>query len=311
MAEEAKPSTPPAKAKEPREATDVKGAKAQKASGGKPDLATLLGLVLALGGILGGLIIEGGKIKDILQFTAAMIVLGGTIGAVMIATPMRVLKGAMHRLIGVFLDKTPSFSNLIENLVGYATKARKGGLVGLEEDAMATPDPFLQKALMLVVDGTDLQELRTMLEIDITLDEHHGEAEAKVFESAGGFSPTIGIIGAVLGLIQVMKNLANIDEVGHGIAVSFVATVYGVGAANLLFLPAAAKIKASIQLETQRKEMILEAASGIIEGLNPKIIRAKLAGYAQNESVKAKKTKEKTADTKAKVDQKIPAPAKA
>src|SRR5207253_2582762 len=146
------------------------GKKGAKTPGGKPDIATLLGFVLALGGILGGLLIEGGKIKDILQFTAAMIVLGGTIGAVMIPTPMRVLKGAASRFVGVFLDKSPSFSILIENLVGYATKARKGGLVGLEEDAMASPDPFLQKALMLVVDGTDLQELRKMLEIDITLD---------------------------------------------------------------------------------------------------------------------------------------------
>jgi chemotaxis protein MotA len=185
--------------------------------------------------------------------------------------------------------------------------------VGLEEDAQASPDPFLQKALMLVVDGTDLQELRTMLEIDITLDEHHGEAEGKVFESAGGFSPTIGIIGAVLGLIQVMKNLANIDEVGHGIAVSFVATVYGVGAANLLFLPAAAKIKASIQLETQRKEMILEAVCGIIEGLNPKLIRSKLAGYAHNEAGKGKKAKAKAGDSTTKADEKpaAPVPAKA
>jgi chemotaxis protein MotA len=263
-------------------------AKKAKGGGGKPDLATLLGFALALGGILGGLLIEGGKIKDILQFTAAMIVLGGTIGAVMIATPLRVLKGAAHRLVGVFLDSSPSFTDLIEHLVGYASKARKSGLVGLEEDAQATPDAFLKKALILVVDGTDLQELRSMLEIDITLDEAHGEAEGKVFESAGGFSPTIGIIGAVLGLIQVMKNLANIDEVGHGIAVSFVATVYGVGAANLLFLPAAAKIKAAIHLETQRKEMIVEAVCGIIEGLNPKLIRSKLEGYAQNEPVKKK-----------------------
>ena len=292
---------------------DAKAVKAKKGASGKPDLATLLGFALALGGILGGLLIEGGKIRDILQFTAAMIVLGGTIGAVMIATPMRVLKGAAHRLVGVFLDSSPSFSDLIDNLVGYATKARKGGLVGLEEDAQATSDPFLQKALMLVVDGTDLQELRTMLEIDITLDEHHGEAEGKVFESAGGFSPTIGIIGAVLGLIQVMKNLANIDEVGHGIAVSFVATVYGVGAANLLFLPAAAKIKSAIQLETQRKEMILEAVCGIIEGLNPKLIRSKLAGYTHSDPVKAKKPKAKAGDASSKVDDKpaAPVPAKA
>jgi chemotaxis protein MotA len=285
---------------------DAKAGKAKKSAGGKPDLATILGFVLALGGILGGLLIEGGKIKDILQFTAAMIVLGGTIGAVMIATPLRVLKGAAHRLIGVFFDSSPSFTDLIDNLVGYATKARKGGLVGLEEDAQASSDPFLQKALMLVVDGTDLQELRTMLEIDITLDEQHGEAEGKVFEAAGGFSPTIGIIGAVLGLIQVMKNLANIDEVGHGIAVSFVATVYGVGAANLVFLPAAAKIKAAIHLETQRKEMILEAVCGIIEGLNPKLIRSKLAGYAHNEG-KAKSKQKGGAN--AKVDEKAPAPA--
>jgi chemotaxis protein MotA len=259
-----------------------------KGKGGKPDLASLAGFALALGGILGGLLIEGGKIKDILQFTAAMIVLGGTVGAVMIATPLRVLKGAAHRLVGVFIDSSPSFSDLIDLLVGYATKARKSGLVGLEDDAQGSPDPFLKKALILVVDGTDLQELRSMLEIDIALDEAHGEAEGKVFEAAGGFSPTIGIIGAVLGLIQVMKNLANIDEVGHGIAVSFVATVYGVGAANLLFLPAAAKIKAAIHLETQRKEMIVEAVSGIIEGLNPKLIRSKLEGYTVNEPAKKK-----------------------
>jgi chemotaxis protein MotA len=271
------------------EATKV----APKAGIGKPDLATILGLIVALGSILGGLLFEGGKIGDIVQFTAAMIVMGGTCGAVMVATPLRVLIGAAKRLLGVFFDPSVSFTELIEQLVAYATKARKGGLVGLEEDAQATPDLFLQKALMLAVDGTDLQELRKMLEIDMAINEHRGEAEAKVFESAGGFAPTIGIIGAVLGLIQVMKNLANIDEVGHGIAVSFVATVYGVGAANLLFLPAATKIKARINLETQRQEIILEAISAIIEGLNPKLIRAKLEGYAHGEPVKAKPKEEK------------------
>jgi chemotaxis protein MotA len=255
---------------------------------GKPDLATILGLLIAVGAILGGLLFEGGKLGDVLQFTAAMIVMGGTMGAVMVATPLVVLIGAAKRLMGVFFDTSAPFGELIEELVGYATKARKGGLVGLEEDAQASSDLFLQKALILAVDGTDLQELRKMLEIDMALTEHHGEAEAKVFESAGGFAPTIGIIGAVLGLIQVMKNLANIDEVGHGIAVSFVATVYGVGAANLLFLPAAAKIKARIHLEVQRQEMILEAVSGIIEGLNPKLIRSKLEGYALGEPAKPK-----------------------
>jgi chemotaxis protein MotA len=266
---------------------------ASKAGAGKPDLATILGLLVAIGSILGGLLIEGGKVNDVLQFTAAMIVLGGTLGAVMVATPLRVLIGAAKRLMGVFFEPTISFHDLIEQLVTYAMKARKGGLVGLEEDAQASSDPFLQKALMLAVDGTDLQELRNMLEIDMGLTEAHGEAEAKVFEAAGGFSPTIGIIGAVLGLIQVMKNLANIDEVGHGIAVSFVATVYGVGVANLLFLPAATKIKARIHLEAQRHEMILEAICGIIEGLNPKLIRVKLEAYALGEPVKAKGKEEK------------------
>jgi len=254
-----------------------------KPRAGKFDLATGLGIVLAFAGIIGGLLIEGGKIKDIIQFTAFMIVMGGTVGAVLIATPLPVVKGAGKRLAGVFVSTPPSFLTLIQELVTYATKARKSGLVGLEEDAQASADAFLKKTLMLAVDGTDLQDLRKMIEIDIDLDEHHGEAEAKVFESAGGFAPTIGIIGAVLGLIQVMKNLANIDEVGHGIAVSFVATVYGVGAANLLFLPAAAKIKAAVHLETRRKEMILEAVCGIIEGLNPKLIHAKLEGFAHGE----------------------------
>ena len=130
-------------------------------------------------------------------------------------------------------------------------------------------------------------------QLEIELEEHHAEAEAKVFECAGGYAPTVGIIGAVMGLIQVMKNLANIDEVGHGIAVAFVATVYGVGIANLFFLPVAAKIKARIHDETQRKELILEGVSGIVEGLNPKLIRIKLQAYSQGTPAKENKSAEK------------------
>ena len=136
-----------------------------------------------------------------------------------------------------------------------------------------------------------------MLELEIELEEHHAEAEAKVFEAAGGYAPTIGIIGAVLGLIQVMKNLANIEEVGHGIAVAFVATVYGVASANLLFLPAATKIKARIASEIRRKELIIEGVSGIVEGLNPKLMRAKLEAYSMGEP--EKKTKEKKSPERA------------
>ncbi|PYT17771.1 MAG: flagellar motor protein [Acidobacteria bacterium] len=247
----------------------------------KPDLATLGGMVVALGGLLGGLLVEGVKIRDVPQFTAAMIVLGGTAGAVMVSTPLTTLIAAMKRMASIFFDSTLQLDGLITEVIGYATKARKNGLVSLEQEAMLIEDPFLNKALNLAVDGTDLQEIRRMLELEIDLEEQHAEAEAKVFESAGGYAPTVGIIGAVMGLIQVMKNLANIDELGHGIAVAFVATVYGVGVANLFFLPAASKIKARAHAETQRKELILEGISGIVEGLNPKLIRAKLEAFAR------------------------------
>ena len=246
----------------------------------KPDLASLAGIVIAFGGILGGLIIEGGKLKDVAQFTAALIVLGGTFGAVMVSVPLKTLIGGLKRLKGVFFDPKVEIDGMIEEVIGFATKARKNGLVSLEQEAFAIEDPFLRKALTLAVDGTDLQEIRKMLELEIGLEEQHSEAEAKVFESAGGYAPTVGIIGAVMGLIQVMKNLANIDEVGHGIAVAFVATVYGVGLSNLFLLPAASKIKARIHAQTQRKELILEGVTGIVEGMNPKLIRAKLESYS-------------------------------
>jgi chemotaxis protein MotA len=262
-----------------------------KQAGAKLDLATIAGLVVALGGIIGGLLIEGGKLRDVAQFTAGLIVLGGTAGAVMVSTPMPVLKGAARRLIGVLFDSTQPMDGVVEEMIAYATKARKQGLVSLEQEALAIEDPFLKKAMNLAVDGTDIQEIRKMLELEIDLDQHHVEAEAKVFEHAGGYAPTVGIIGAVLGLIQVMKNLANIDEVGHGIAVSFVATVYGVGSANLLFLPAATKIKSRARSETQRKELILEGVCGIVEGLNPKLIRSKLEAYTHRAPAKKKSAK--------------------
>jgi chemotaxis protein MotA len=256
-----------------------RGSKPGRRGASKPDLITVTGLVVALSGILGGLLMEGGKIKDIVQLTAAMIVLCGTAGAVMVSTPAHVLKGAMKRLVGVFLDSPADLNSIAEELIDYASKARKNGLVSLEQEVEAIVDPFLRKALTLAVDGTDLQEMRKMLELEIDMEERIGDAEAKVFENAGGYAPTIGIIGAVLGLIQVMKNLANIDEVGHGIAVSFVATVYGVASANLLFLPVAQKIKARQTAQAERKELILEGVAGIVEGLNPKLIREKLGAF--------------------------------
>jgi chemotaxis protein MotA len=263
------------------------------------DLASISGLAIALAGILGGLLLEGGKLSDVAQFTAALIVLGGTAGAVMVSTPMPVLAGAARRLIDVLFDSANPLDGLVEELIGYATKARKQGLVSLEQQAMSAQDPFLRKAMNLAVDGTDIQEIRKMLELEIDLDRHRAEAEAKVFECAGGFAPTVGIIGAVLGLIQVMKNLANIDEVGHGIAVSFVATVYGVGVANLFFLPAAAKIKSRVQTDVRRKELILEGVCGIVEGLNPKLIRSQLEAFTHPLPAKGKGSKKVGASTEA------------
>ncbi len=249
------------------------------AGGARLDFASIGGLFLALGGIVGGLILEGGRIQDVSQITAAIIVFGGTLGAVMVNSPIAALRGALHRLPEVFRERDSSWDSLVNDIIGYAVKARKTGLVSLETEAATIADPFLKKALDLAIDGTDLQELRQMMQLQIAIEEQRAEADAKVYESAGGFAPTIGIIGAVMGLIQVMKNLANIEEVGHGIAVAFVATVYGVASANVLFLPMAGKIKARSHRETERKDLMLEGVAAIVEGLNPTIIRSKLEPY--------------------------------
>ncbi len=260
--------------------------KSAKTGGARLDVASLAGLVLSVGGILAGLMMEGGKIKDVAQITAAIIVLGGTIGAVMVTTPMAVLLPAAKKLILVFLDKAQPLEGTIADIIGYATQARKQGIVSLEQQAGTISDPFLRKSLNLAVDGIDLSQIRSIMELEITLLEQDGDAEAKVFESAGGYAPTVGIIGAVLGLIQVMKNLANIDEVGRGIAVAFVATVYGVGCANLFFLPAGNKLRARVKEEVRRKEMMLEGVLSIVEGLNPKLISAKLESYVPKQDAK-------------------------
>ena len=243
------------------------------------DLASLSGLVLGFGGILAGLVLEKGSIKDVAQVTAAIIVLGGTAGAVLLNTPLPTFKKALSALKIVFFERMHTPKKLIDEIVVYATKARKQGIISLELEAVAIADPFLKKAINLAVDGTDLDDLRAMMELDIDVADHEMEEVAKVFDSGGGFAPTIGIIGAVLGLIQVMKNLANIEEVGHGIAVAFVATVYGVALANLFLLPAAGKIRARAGRDRQMRELALNGVIGIVEGMNPKLIRTKLNAY--------------------------------
>jgi chemotaxis protein MotA len=236
-------------------------------------------VLLAVGGILAGLIMEGGRVTQILQPTAAMIVFGGTLGAVLLQFPLPIVLASFKRLGHVFFDPKGDPQHLIKEIIGYAHKARKEGLVSLDGELENVKEPFLRKSLMLAVDGTEPQELRKMMELELDHQSEHEECIPQVFEAAGGFSPTIGILGAVLGLIQVMQHLDNIDEVGRGIAVAFVATIYGVGAANLFFLPSAGKLKIRIRAEHQMHEMMLEGVISIMEGLNPRMVETKLQGF--------------------------------
>src|ERR1700691_5021017 len=266
--------------------------KAAKSKGSsKPDFATLGGILLALGGIAGGLMMDGGKVRDVAQISAAVIVLGGTIGAVMITTPLSVLIRAGKQLGSLFLAKSESVSDKVDEIIEFAAQARKNGIVSLESQASSIQDPFLKKALGLAVDGIEPAKIRDIMELEIVLFEQNAEAEAKVFEAAGGYAPTIGIIGAVLGLIQVMKNLANIDEVGRGIAVAFVATVYGVASANIFFLPAASKLKARAHELVRTRELVMEGILGIAEGINQKLIKIKLEAYLENNPPSKKEKK--------------------
>jgi chemotaxis protein MotA len=243
------------------------------------DKSSFGGVAIAMGGILLGLLLEGGKMSQVVQPTAAMIVFGGTFGAVMLQFPLRVVQAAFGRLSHVFFDRSTDPRQKIAEIVGYAQKARKEGIVSLDNDLEKVDDLFLKKSLMLAVDGTEPQELRKMMELEMDNQAEHEDHLPKVFESAGGFAPTIGIIGAVLGLIQVMQHLDDIGEVGRGIAVAFVATIYGVGSANLFFLPWAGKIKIRIRQEQVLREMMLEGVISILEGMNPRMIETKLNGF--------------------------------
>lgn len=243
------------------------------------DKATFTGLLVALSGIVLGLLLEGGNLGQILQPTAAIIVFGGTVGAVLIQFPLAVFLAAFKRLASVFFERESQGMRWVRELVTYANKARRDGIVSLDKDLGGIGEPFLRKSLMLAVDGTEPQELRKIMELEMSNQAERDERLPAVFESAGGFSPTVGIIGAVLGLIQVMQHLDQIDEVGRGIAVAFVATIYGVGAANLFFLPAAGKLKIRIREEQIVQEMMLEGVVSIMEGMNPRMLETKLLGF--------------------------------
>ena len=253
------------------------------------DKSTWTGISLALAGILGGMMIEGGRLGQIIQPTAAMIVFGGTIGSVMIQYPLPIILAAAAHLSHVFFEKAADLEGLIQELVSYAKQARKDGIVSLDKQLNSIKDPFLKKSLMLAIDGTDPQELRKMMELEMDNQAEHEEKVPQVYESAGGFAPTIGIIGAVLGLIQVMQHLDNINEVGKGIAVAFVATIYGVASANIFFLPAAGKLKLRLREGQLTREIALEGVISILEGLNPRMVETKLHGFLARQKEKAQK----------------------
>src|SRR5579863_8663990 len=243
------------------------------------DKASIGGVLLAIAGIVAGLLMEGGNIGQILQPTAALIVFGGTMGAVLLQFPLTTVVDAFKRMTHVSAAPRKHDDELIKLLIAFANKARRNGVVSLDADLQTIQDPFLKQTVMLAVDGTEPTDLRKIMQVSLDSTSEIDERLPAVFESAGGFSPTIGILGAVLGLIQVMQHLDNIQEVGRGIAVAFVATIYGVGIANLFFLPMAGKMRLRVREDYLRREMMLEGVISILEGLNPRMLEVKLTGF--------------------------------
>lgn len=243
------------------------------------DIASIAGILLALAGILGGLLLEGGTLRQVTQPTALMIVLGGTLGAIMLQYPVGMLGSAARRFFSVFHSRGQGSEAVVQQLIGFAVKARRSGIVSLDADLADVTDPFLKQAMMLAIDGTEPAAVRRIMQLELENTAEGEERIPQVFESAGGFSPTIGIIGAVIGLIQVMQHLEDINEVGRGIAVAFVATIYGVGLANLVFLPMAGKLRIRQQEEQTLREMMLEGVTSIQEGMNPRTIEIKLRTF--------------------------------
>jgi chemotaxis protein MotA len=250
------------------------------------DKASVGGVLLAIAGIVAGLLIEGGNLGQILQPTAALIVFGGTMGAVLLQFPLTTVVAAFKRMTHVFAAPRKHNDQLVRLLVAFANKARRNGVVSLDSDLQTIQDPFLKQTVMLAVDGTEPTDLRKIMQVSLDSMTESEERLPAVFESAGGFSPTIGILGAVLGLIQVMQHLDNISEVGRGIAVAFVATIYGVGIANLFFLPMAGKMRFRVREDYLRREMMLEGVISILEGMNPRMLEVKLSGFLDDSNQK-------------------------
>jgi chemotaxis protein MotA len=243
------------------------------------DVLSIIGVILALTAIIGGNALEGGHIDSLVNGPAMVIVIGGTIGAILLQTPVTIFIHAIRLSGTVFITPKLDMSAAIDKLVVWSNIARKDGLLGLEEIAETEPDLFVRKGMQLLVDGSEPEIIRSILEVELESREHHDLQAAKVFESMGGYSPTIGIIGAVMGLIHVMQNLADPAKLGSGIATAFVATIYGVGLANLFLLPFGNKLKSMAMGKSHYRDMMIEGIVSIAEGENPRNIESKLQGY--------------------------------
>jgi chemotaxis protein MotA len=247
------------------------------------DFSSLIGLAVALAGIFGGQVLEGGYAGSLLQSAAFLIVLGGTAGAVMVQSPARVFARGVRMAKWLLLPPEFEPRRMIAEVIRWSLAARKEGLLALEQQANMAPDPFARKGLQLLIDGVEPEKLREAMEVEIiSFEEYHRQA-ARIWEAAGGYAPTIGILGAVLGLIHVMENLSDPARLGSGIAVAFVATVYGVGLANLVFLPVANRLKSLIAQQVLVREMLVDGLVSIADGENPRMIENRLQGYVTDQ----------------------------
>jgi chemotaxis protein MotA len=243
------------------------------------DRLSVIGLVLAIVAVVGGSVLKGAGLAGLVNPAAFVIVIVGTLAAILMHTPMAVFRHGMKIVRWVFRPPQQDKAALIAQIVEWSGLARKQGLLALEGLVESESDPFTRKGLQLLVDGAEPDVIRSVLEVDLGTREHFDQQGAKVFEGMGIYAPTLGIIGAVLGLMAVMKNLADPSKLGAGIAAAFTATVYGIGAANLFFLPMAAKLKACISEQTRYREMTIEGLIAISQGENPRNIEARLQGY--------------------------------
>ncbi len=243
------------------------------------DLLSFIGVAVAFAAILGGNWLEGGHLDTLANGPALVIVLGGSIGAVLLQTPLQTFLRSMRMLGMVFMPPSRGLEDTITKLVDWSKVARKDGLLGLERAALNEADLFVRKGMQLLVDGNEPDEIRHALEVELDSRERFDLQASKVLEAMGGYSPTIGIIGAVMGLIHVMQNLSDPSKLGSGIATAFVATIYGVGLANLFLLPMAGKLKAYVLQETHYRELVIEGLVAISEGENPRQIETRLQGF--------------------------------